>query len=439
MNTAVLLEDLRSVLSEEQLSLESNHNNYLGNCGLATVYPYKEEDMAAVLKHANEHKLTVSVMGGGTKRGFGGLLESSDILLSLEKYKGVVEHTVGDMTITVKSGTNFQELQDYLAKASQKIPLDPFSPAEATIGGIIAANDSGPKRLKYGSARDSVIGLRTVYPDGTVIRSGGKVVKNVAGYDMNKLFIGSMGTLGVISEVTFKLRPLPKYESLVLVSFPDGNEATIKEFAIKVLDSVLEPVSIELLTPSLSERLSNQKNFTIAICFEDVETSVQYQEEMIKALVPPHSILTILNQSEAQDFWKRFYELNLIEQPSGKEVAAVLKLGTVNLDVIKVLKEAVALQDLNNVAIEAHGGLGHGLCQATINGSKEDVVNTINEFRKTVGPLGGYVIVKHLPYSIRKEINVWGEKPTYFSLLEGIKTKVDPNRILNPKRFVGGI
>ncbi|MEH7124941.1 FAD-binding oxidoreductase [Bacillus sp. JJ1773] len=439
MNTVVLLEDLRSVLSEEQLSIENSHNNYLGNGGLATIYPYTEEDIAAVLKHANEKKLTISVMGSGTKRGFGGQNETSDILLSLAKYKGVVEHTVGDMTITVKSGTTFQGLQDYLAKANQKIPLDPFFPAEATIGGIIAANDSGPKRLKYGSARDSVIGLRTIYPDGTIIRSGGKVVKNVAGYDMNKLFIGSMGTLGVISEVTFKLRPLPKYESLVLVSFPDGNEESIKEFAIKVLDSVLEPVCIELLTPSLSERLNNKKSFTIAISFEDVETSVQYQEKMIKSLAPPHSMLTILHQSEAQNFWKKFYELRLNEQDSGNETIAVLKIGVVNLNVIKVMKEAVTLQDIKNVAVEAYGGLGHGLCQVKINGSKEDVVDSIHDLRKTVESIGGYAIVKHLPFSIRKDVNVWGEKPSYFSLLEGIKKKVDPNRILNPNRFVGGI
>ncbi|MDA6161842.1 FAD-binding oxidoreductase, partial [Escherichia coli] len=108
------------------------------------------------------------------------------------------------MTVTVRSGTRFKDLQDYLAKHNQKISLDPFWPENATIGGIIAANESGPKRLGYGSARDAVIGLRTVYPDGKVIRSGGRVVKNVAGYDMNKLFIGSMGTLGVISEITLK-------------------------------------------------------------------------------------------------------------------------------------------------------------------------------------------------------------------------------------------
>lgn len=439
MNTAaVWAEELKDILSEEQIYKDSNVH-ILGNTGLTTVYPYSERDISSVLGFANEHNLSVSIMGNGTKRGYGGLQENHDLLLSLGKYKGIMEHTVGDMTVTVKAGTPFQELQEYLAKTNQKISLDPFLPTDATIGGIIAANDSGPKRLKYGSARDSVIGLRTVYPDGTVIRSGGKVVKNVAGYDMNKLFIGSMGTLGVISEVTFKLRPLPKYESLVLVSFADGDEAKLKEFSIQVLDSILEPVCLELLSPALSERLINVRKYSMAIAFEDVESSVQYQEELVKKLKPSIAEMTILNQSEAQHFWNKFYSFDPNESANLGEVTAVLKIGVMNLDVIKVIKEIDSLQDLYGVTMEAHGGLGHGLCQITIKGTHENIVSSISHIRKSIEPFGGYAVAKHLPFKLRKEINTWGEKPAYFSLLEGIKSKIDPNKILNPKRFVGGI
>src|SRR5690606_11710977 len=162
-----------------------------------------------------------NVVAGGTKRGYGGTLQQADILLSLEKYKGIVEHSVGDLTLTVKAGTTLKEISDELAKKGQRLPLDTPWPEYATIGGILSANDSGPKRLLHGSGRDLVIGTRIVYADGRVIRTGGKTVKNVAGYDMNKLFIGAMGTLGVISEVTVKLRPLPKYEGLVLLHFPE--------------------------------------------------------------------------------------------------------------------------------------------------------------------------------------------------------------------------
>jgi glycolate oxidase FAD binding subunit len=365
----------------------------------------------------------------------------TDILLSLSNYKGIVEHTVGDMTLTVKAGTPFRELQEYLAAHNQKISLDPSWPEDATIGGIIAANDSGPKRLGYGSARDVVIGLRMVYPDGTIIRAGGKVVKNVAGYDMNKLFIGSMGTLGVISEVTVKLRPLPKYESLVLLSFPEGKTEEIRSFAVTLLDSAMEPVALELLSPSLAERLIGQKSAALAISFEDVESSVRYQEEFLKGIQPADTTMTILPQQEAQAFWNEFYNIspNGAASTVSQETEASLKIGVVNLDVLHVIKESQLLQDANNVRAEAHGGLGNGLCQVHLKGASEDVVSAIYQLRASVTRLGGYVIVKHLPLALRQKNNVWGETPPSFFLLKGIKEKVDPNNVLNHKRFVGGI
>jgi glycolate oxidase FAD binding subunit len=345
------------------------------------------------------------------------------------------------MIISIKSGTPFGELQQYLAKHNQKISLDPGWPEYATIGGIIASNESGPKRLGYGSARDVVIGLRVVYPDGTVIKSGGKVVKNVAGYDMNKLFVGSMGTLGVISEVILKLRPLAKYESLVLLSFTEENLDAIRAFVINLLDSALEPISLELLSPSLSQRLMGENLYTLAISFEDVESSVHYQEKFVQMIQPPKTNMTILQQKEAQLFWDQFYTMGPNEEAltTGNEIEAALKIGVVNLDVLHVIKESHILKGSTNLIIEAHGGLGHGLCQVNLKGRSDDIVLVIHQLRNFVARLGGYVVVKHLPFSLREQVNVWGEAPSYFSLLEGIKSKIDPNRVLNPKRFVGGI
>lgn len=436
-----LLTELMSILPEQQIQASGSENHPLGNDGRVTVYPKSEEEIATVLKYANDNGKTISIVGGGTKRGFGGLIESADILLSLADYTGIVEHTVGDMTLTVKSGTPFKELQEYLSKYHQKISLDPAWPEYATIGGIIAANESGPKRLGYGSARDAVIGMRVVYPNGTVIRTGGRVVKNVAGYDMNKLFIGSMGTLGVISEVTLKLRPLPKYESLILLSFLEENLEEIRSFVIKFLDSMMEPTSLELLSPSLSERVMGQNLYTLAISFEDVESSVHYQEDFVKNIQPAKTKMTIFQQTEAQSFWEQFYRIgpNGTKYVVSEEIEAALKIGVVNLDVLQVIKESQILQDSYNVAVAAHGGLGHGLCQVYLKGANEDIVSAINQLRDFVTRLGGYVIVKHLPLSLRQKVDVWGEKPSYFFLLEGIKSKIDPNRVLNHKRFVGGI
>lgn len=435
-------DELTAILSEKQVQIEEHGSHPLGNSGHVTVYPQSEEEISNILRYANTHGKRVCIVGGGTKRGFGGQLECADILLSLANYSGIVEHAAADMTVTVKSGTVFQQLQDYLAEYRQKVALDPVWPQYATIGGVISANDSGPKRLGYGSARDSVIGLRIVYPDGTVIRSGGKVVKNVAGYDMNKLFIGAMGTLGVISEITLKLRPLPKYESLVLLSFPSGNLEEVRSFAVQFLDSMMEPVCFELLSPLLSERLIGQRAYTLAIGFEDVESAVHYQEEFVKRLQPPNTTIRILPQEEAKSFWQTFYTIGpngAAPDPLGQEIEAAVKIGVVNLDVLHIVRESDLLQESCHVHIEAHGGLGHGLCQVYIKGESESVATAIERLRTAASGLGGYAVVKHLPFSLRKRIDVWGENPSYFFLLDGIKRKIDPNRILNNQRFIGGI
>jgi glycolate oxidase FAD binding subunit len=435
------ISELQTILREDQLSAYEKDSHPFGNSGHVKAYPESEEEISAVLKYANSNGLTINILGGGTKRGFGGLNEKADILLSLERFTGIVEHTPGDMTLTVKAGTPFKELQDYLSKHHQKISLDPFWPERSTIGGVIATNESGPKRLGYGSARDAVIGLRTVYPDGKVIRSGGRVVKNVAGYDMNKLFIGSMGTLGVVTEITLKLRPLPKSESLVLVSFPKGNLEQIRTFAVKVLDSMIEPVTMELLNPALSDKLTGINFYTLAISFEDVESSVRYQEKFIKNILPSDANLTVNSKEEADFFWNRFYQ----NSPNGSaeelpaETEACLKIGTVNLNVLHVLKETELFKDMFNVTVESHGGLGHGLSQVIIRGAAKDVASGVKKAREIAEKAGGYALVKHIPFELRKEVNVWGKNPSYFILLQGIKTKVDPHKTLNPNRFVGGI
>lgn len=433
--------ELKSALGEERLREIKETGHPLGNGAEIAVYPETEEEIQRILTYANNHQKTVAIAGGGTKRGFGGTLPSYDLLLSLEKYEGIVEHIVGDMTVTVKAGTKFQTLQNYLAQYNQKISLDPEWPEDATIGGVIAANDSGPKRLGYGSARDEVIGMRIVYPNGTVIRTGGKVVKNVAGYDMNKLFIGSMGTIGVISEITLKLRPVPKYESVMLVFFPERNLEDIKNFAIKLLDSKMEPVSLELFNPSLAKHLTGEESYMAAVSLEDVESSVRYQEEYIKKLVPQKAKLDIYREDEAGSFWNDVYKIGPSGAQSREEgnVRSSLKVGVVNLDVIQIIHESDLMKDKYNLDVWAHGGLGHGLCKVHMRGAEEDTISALEKMRETAAALGGYAVAKHLPLSLRQKVDVWGEKPPYQFLLEGIKQKIDPNKILNRSRFVGGI
>ena len=166
--------------------------------------PTNERQVAELLHLAAQNSRHVVPRGGGTKDGLGLCSAPADMKLSLTGMAGILHHSVGDLIVSALPGTTLRELQTALGKEGQFLPLDPPWSEEATLGGIVAANASGPKRSLYGSARDYLIATRVAKPDGSIIRTGAKVVKNVAGYDMNKLFIGAMGTLGVFTELTFK-------------------------------------------------------------------------------------------------------------------------------------------------------------------------------------------------------------------------------------------
>ncbi|WP_342670202.1 FAD-binding oxidoreductase [Bacillus marinisedimentorum] len=418
---------------------ESSEIHALGNNGKTVVYPESEQDIAEVLMFANDNNLKVGIGGSGSKRGFGGTEENSDIFLSLKQFKGIVEHSLGDMTMTVKPGTTMKEINEYLSGHKQKLSADPRWPEYATIGGVIAANDSGPKRLKYGSARDYVIGLRIVYPNGKVIRTGGKVVKNVAGYDMNKLFIGSMGTLGVISEVTLKLRPIPKYQSIILISFSEQSFKKAPDYVKQLHDSTLEPVSMELLNPELAIATGGKARHTLAVSFEDVEEAVRYQAEWLKNNRPSGTELQVLSGEDAEAWWNDFAKI----PPAGcleddNEVLSV-KIGSKNADVFPLVSasEEFAARHLLNVKV--HGGTGHGISRVYASGNPENFIPFLKELRAEAESRGGYAIADHMPLAQRKELDIWGGNITYRPLLEGIKKSIDPNSILNHKRFAGGL
>ena len=430
-----VMEGLGTILSSEKVQ-ETAIDQVYGNSGFVTVYPTTEEEIAAVLKYANDNKKTIVVEGNGSKKGFGGQVEAYDICLSMRDYRGIVEHAVGDMTITVRAGTPFQEVQDHLKGFNQRISLDPITAADGTIGGIIAANDSGPRRLSYGSARDVVIGMRVIYPDGTIIRCGGKVVKNVAGYDMNKLFIGSMGTLVVMSEVTFKVKPTAKYESVVCLSFADTQKKAIKDVAVQLLDSVMEPVSLQYMSVGLSDKILDTKKATLAVAFEDVESSVHYEENFLKTITPSNVETVIKSQTDADSFWKQISTYYPSVKDGSKAIA--LKIGVKNMNVVEVIEKC---DEISQGAVEvlAHGGLGHGLCEVYMIGAEEQTLQAIETLRNFTNAIRGYLIVKQAPLSVRTKTNVWPKDVGTQFLMEGIKKKCDPNGVLNVQRFVGGI
>ena len=205
--------------------------------------PRSTQEVAAVLRWADSSGVGVEIAGAGTKRGWAGAVRG-DIVLDTRGLAGVREHSWQDLTATVGAGTDWAEMQRVLAQHGQMVALDPLWAERATVGGVIATNDSGARRLKYGSLRDLVIGMTLVLADGTVARSGGKVVKNVAGYDLHKLMIGAFGTLAVVTEVTFRLHAIPRSKRVWTMEAADASACG--EVLMKVLDAQLSVQAMQL-------------------------------------------------------------------------------------------------------------------------------------------------------------------------------------------------
>ncbi len=435
--TTDLLADLESLMTEGSAEMVKFQSHPLGNSAKVVVYPKTEDEIVKVLSYANENKKTVSVIGGGTKRGFGGTEAIYDILISMEDYKGISVHSPEEHLITVKAGTPFAEIQRYLETFNQKLAFDPFFPEDATIGGIIATNDNGPKRLGYGAIRDAVTGFRVVCPNGFVSRFGGTEKKN--GCAMNKLYIGSMGTLGILTEITLKTRPLPLCEHLVLMMFYEERLEEVQAVARKISDSLPELTALELLTPALTARMLGRNCYSLAISFEGERNDVLSREKIVKKLKPAHAGLVIFEEETARNFWGNFYRI----RPNGKQQefdkAASLKIGVERMEVWKILRETERIRNKRGVHVEGHGSFGTGICHVYVWGTMTELKEIILLLKKAVLLFNGYVIINHLALSLRRKINVWGELPSFFYLVYSIKSEVDPNRVLNPKRFAGGI
>jgi glycolate oxidase FAD binding subunit len=217
------------------------------------VTPSSAEDLAFALEEAASKRRNIETAGNGSKRLMGGPIRPADVLICTRGLRRVLQYEPNDLTISVEAGMGFADLQKLLAANGQMIALDPPFPAQATVGGIVAANSSGSLRRLFGTARDLIIGMQFATLDGRLVRTGGMVVKNVAGLDMGKLMIGSFGTLAVITSVNFRIHPTPEQTATFLLSCPDLDRTVEKRDAI--VGSILRPMALEIISPPAAARL----------------------------------------------------------------------------------------------------------------------------------------------------------------------------------------
>lgn len=371
------------------------------------IAPANTEEIAAILRHANSNGISIAPYGGGTKQTWGNPIQPA-LILQTNRLNAVREHTWQDMTCTVQAGCTWSSMQSALAKHAQFVALDPLWPDRATIGGITAVNDSGSLRLRYGSLRDLIIGMTVVLADGTIARSGGKVVKNVAGYDLHKLMTGAFGTLGIITEITFRLHSIPKHVQTFTISSPTAEP--LGQLLLKILDSHLSTRSLQLR--------STAGGFHLDLRLATLPEIIQHQASSLTALAQS---LHLSVAEQDPNIWSARQQL--FDHPASFLIkATMLPTG--------IPRIAATIRDLGGASVTQ----ATGIMTASIPASRSSQLLSL---REKLEAADGSLTILHTSAGTTA---VASSSPTdTLPLMRELKHRFDPNRILNPGRFLGGI
>src|SRR5271155_4531138 len=312
-----LEQDFRAILVRDSIRSATAADAVAGVQPRLVLEPANEQQLAAALRVANEAGLALIPRGVGTKLGWGNPPNRADVILSTARLNKIIEHPWADLTVSVEAGSTIATLQSALARHGQRLALDALWPERATIGGILSTNDSGALRLRFGALRDLIIGVTLALPDGTLASSGGKVVKNVAGYDLPKLATGAYGTLGVITRATFRLHPLfPQTRSL---SFTAANIDELQQKVLALQDSSLAHTALQV-------RLASTGTLTADILFEATGEGLAAQHAQAEKIAGAF-------QNSATDVWNAREDLWV----GVNDCSAVLKVSVLPTDIAKTI------------------------------------------------------------------------------------------------------
>lgn len=382
--------------------------------------PATEQELSNALRLSNEADLAVVPRGGATKFGWGNPPLRADIILSTARLNRVLEHAWADLTVTVEAGCTIQTLQETLVQHGQRLALDPLWPEKATVGGILSTNDSGALRLRFGALRDLIIGVTIALADGTLASSGGKVVKNVAGYDLPKLVTGALGTLGVITRAVFRLHPLPLQARSFSISAPNPDEA--QKLVLAIQDSKLAHVAFQSHSSAESAPI-------IDILFEGTEAGLAAQASHLRSLCRCTQI------SEASpNVWNARQELWSF---SSAEETAIAKISTLPADLactIELFRSAADSSRLRLKSLMYATGLGW----LRLEGHASQLQQALTRLRSGFEKMGGSLILLHRPANMQN-LDAWGSPGDSLPLMKSVKSRLDSSNTLNPGRFLGGI
>ncbi len=380
------------------------------------VRPADAEQTAAVLRACSDEGLAVVTRGAGSKLGWGRPPRRLDVLLDTTGMDALVEHAAGDLVAVVGAGRPLAQLQDDLSPAGQWLAVDP--PRAGTVGGTVAAALSGPIRLAHGAVRDLLIGATFVLADGTIAHSGGKVVKNVAGYDVGKLLTGSLGTLAVLTQVAFRLHPVPPATSWVTA--PVGGPEETHRLVQAVIHSQTMPSAVEL------DRTSATSG-ELAVQLDGVGPGVEQRAETMRAILGADGAVT----NEPPTWWGA--------EPFGTgevELRLTHELGALD----RLLQAVAEAERTTGLTVHLRGSVGVGTVLAGVDepSQTDGVAALVTALRDRAGTFGGTVVVRDAPAEVKSAVDVWGPVQA-LSLMRSVKERFDPESLLSPGRFVGGI
>ena len=381
-----------------------------------SVAPADAQQIAAILRFAREHGLAVTPSGGGTKMSWGSPAPPR-IQLLMSRMNALREHSWQDMTCSIEAGCTWAAMQSELARHGQMVALDPLWPARATIGGIVATNDGGALRLRYGGLRDLIIGMTVVLADGTIAKTGGKVVKNVAGYDLHKLMTGSFGTLGIIADVNFRLHPLEMQSRTWTAEAPDPShfEAPLRA----LLDSQIIPSGVQIRMDRDQCALDIREAAT-PTCLDDHAALLTRFFGSIPVRESSHAVW---------DARQKLFD---------HAGATILKASLLPSHICSVLAQLRQWAQADGVEVSAAAQC-NGLVNIALCAAPGASISLIERLRLQLRTAGGSVVVLQLPAELHGRIDIWGCDSNALPLMREIKRRFDPDRILNPGRFVGNI
>ena len=412
--------------------------------------PATYQEAAQALALADRLGLAVSPRGAGTKVGLGNPPRACDLIVSTERLSQVVDYAPANLTVTAEAGLTLAALQARLAEGDQYLAMDPPNGGQATLGGIIAANASGPRRFGLGSARDLVIGTHVSTTAGTVTKAGGRVVKNVAGYDLNKLYIGSLGTLVLVTEITFKVAPRPTAQTTVVGRFARVDQ--LGQAVQAIVRSPLLPTAVDLLNATAADSLAvggvpdARGGYLLATLGTAAGRALRRQRDDLWKICQHAGATEVadLADGESERFWS-----SVAERPvqaigaNGVRAKIVVPPGRVP-DVVRAIEERRArFGDRPELGGRAGSGvlyLSWDLFGAEgVDGQASSTADSLRELRARCQALGGSLVVETCPRSVKNHLDVWGDVGASLAVMQRLKAALDPRAVMNPGRFAGGM